>query len=129
MKTDNEMRIMLKEILNQNNIWVVLRFIFEKYEGYICNEKTRLYLIAKFHLIFQEIILLLFDFKLNSKIKDEDLFNISNFLNEQNFAKMFLLCLYEFLLDNENDIDNRLIRVFGAFMKVIKSKRNNFIFL
>ena len=119
------MKTILQGITNENNIWVVLKFVFEKYEGYIYNEKTRIHLIAKFHLIFEEMILIIFDLKLNCKIRDEDLFNISNFLNEQNFAKMFLLGLYEYLIVDENDIDNRLKRVFGGFMKVYKK---NFLF-
>ena len=56
----------LKEILNVNNIWLVLKFIFKKYEGYLYNQKTRMYTIAKFHLIFQEIILIIFDFKFSA---------------------------------------------------------------
>jgi hypothetical protein len=118
VKTDEEIKKIVKEISNENNIWIILRFIFDKYEGYLYNENTRLYIIAKFHLIFQEIFFLIFDFKLNSKIKDEDLFSISYYLNEKNFAKMFLICLFEYLVDNEFEIDNRLIRVFGGFMKV-----------
>jgi hypothetical protein len=99
---------------NEENIWILLRFLFSKYQSYYSENFIRVDVIVQYNSIFERIIFL----KLEDKIKDHELELIHEYLENEIFSKLFFNKLFETIIEDDRKIEYKINHIFGGVFKV-----------
>lgn len=108
----------LSNMTNEENIWILLKFLFDKYQNYVFENSLRVDVVAQYNSIFEELIERIITLKLEDKIIDNDLEHLHELLDNEIFSKLFFIKLYEIIIGEERKIEYKLNHIFGGFFKV-----------
>lgn len=103
---------------NEENIWILLRFLFSKYQSYYSENSIRVDVIVQYNSIFEELIERIIFLKLEDKIKDHELELIHEYLENEIFSKLFFNKLYEAIIEDDKKIEYKIYHIFGGVFKV-----------
>lgn len=108
----------LLNITNELNIWILLKFIYEKYKNYINENTIKLEIIGRYNTLFEDLIDRIMVLKLEGKISDHELEPMSEFLDDEFFSKLFFHKLYQIIVEDDKNIEYKINHIFGGFFKV-----------
>ena len=108
----------MSKIANQENVWILLRFIYDKYQTYVFEHSLRVDVVARYNTILEELIDRIISLKLEDKILDYDLEHLDEFLDNEIFSKLFFNKLFEIIIGDDKKIEYKLNHIFGGFFKV-----------
>jgi hypothetical protein len=98
--------------LNENNIWIIIEFLINKYTSH---DQISLSDSIKFSTVFEKLINKLFVFLKEGKIGVDEFENLTDFLKNYFFFKVFLKVLCTKILENDDNIYNYFEHYFGGF--------------
>jgi len=118
-REEMNLKAYLKNLTNEKNIWIFLKFFFDMYQDYNYKDSQRLEIISKYNTILEELIERIINLKLDDKIFDNDLEHLGLFLNLEIFARIFFKKLFEEIVKDEEEMEYKFNHIFGGFFKVV----------